>query len=418
MKQLRDPVGADRSGGNESARGSAVGFLASLAIAVMAVVLSVLAAPTPAHAQAVADPDYWAQTVDRQQTVYRFVYDESPQQIPTGYDPVSEAEQILAQRQAALPTSNPESLSLWQQVRGVTVDAALSAPLRALGTIYLAKGTFELGWKIGSGINAKFLHIGIPELTDDSAGGTWDRINWRTANELEYSGAHYPVQEGWVANFGTDRWFAAPCPFTGFSPPPPFTVQGPVDSDAQCWAGAQGYPQIKVLYAWAPENALLAPRPIEPYTDQSYNRSTAAPDPPPQATVEQSVDSALAKPENAELRQWVNYELGSPSETDPTGVGLPNPDIPFEKRREKWEKHDHEFATPHEDENDYWRDAADVIKKADDGTDGYDQCVRSNGTKIYWDESRGAIVFVDGGEIQTFFIPEEGRDYFDSECAK
>ena len=116
-----------------------------------------------AHAQVVADPDYWKQTAARQDTVNRLIYSQSPQTIPPSYDPVREAEEILRQQQRALPSSNPEAPSLWRQIRTITVKSAVSTPPRALGAIGLAVGTFELGWKMGTGINAKFLRVGLPD---------------------------------------------------------------------------------------------------------------------------------------------------------------------------------------------------------------------------------------------------------------
>jgi hypothetical protein len=65
-----------------------------------------------ARAQVVADPDYWKQTAEHRDTVYRFVYGQSPQSIPSGYDPVREAEEILRQRQTALAPSTPNASSL------------------------------------------------------------------------------------------------------------------------------------------------------------------------------------------------------------------------------------------------------------------------------------------------------------------
>jgi hypothetical protein len=96
------------------------------------------------EAQVVTDPDYWKQTPERRATVYRFFYGQSPQAIPSGYDPVAEAEQILRQRQAAVAPSTPGAPSLWQQIRGVTFRAALSAPLRAITPISLAWGPLSL----------------------------------------------------------------------------------------------------------------------------------------------------------------------------------------------------------------------------------------------------------------------------------
>jgi hypothetical protein len=65
-----------------------------------------------------------------------------------------------------------------------------------------------------------------------------------------------------------------------------------------------------------------APGPIEDSTDQPYTKSTAAPTPPAQSTVEQTIDTELGKPENGVLRQWLNYQLGSPGERDPIGDGV------------------------------------------------------------------------------------------------
>lgn len=115
----------------------------------------------PAVAQGV-DSDYWKQAAVRQDTVNRFFYGQSPHAIPSSYDPVREAEQILRQQQRTLPTCNPRSSPLWQQIRGITVKSALSTAPRALGTVGLVVGVFEVGWRIGSGINAKFLKIGVP----------------------------------------------------------------------------------------------------------------------------------------------------------------------------------------------------------------------------------------------------------------
>lgn len=66
-----------------------------------------------AHAQATPDPDYWKQTAERRNTVYRFVYSQSPQTIPTSYDAVAEAERItLREAQRTLPPSDPQARSI------------------------------------------------------------------------------------------------------------------------------------------------------------------------------------------------------------------------------------------------------------------------------------------------------------------
>jgi hypothetical protein len=135
-------------------------------ITLLAIATTAAMTAPAAYAQAVADPAYWKQTAEHRDTVYRFFYRQSPQAIPTGYDPVADAEGILRQHQATLPPSNPEVPGLWQRIRTVPVRAGLSTPLRAMGTIGLAVGAGELGWRIGSGLNAKLVHIGIPGVNN------------------------------------------------------------------------------------------------------------------------------------------------------------------------------------------------------------------------------------------------------------
>ena len=75
------------------------------------------------------------------------------------------------------------------------------------------------------------------------------------------------------------------------------------------------------------ERELEAPSPIEPYVDQPYDRTIAAPAPPPQTTVEQTIETELDKSENQILRDWINYQLGSPGEIDPISghINVPKP---------------------------------------------------------------------------------------------
>lgn len=123
---------------------SAFGFV----LAVLACV--VLAAAPPASAQTVPDPDYWKQTVERRDTVNRLIYSQSPQTIPPSYSAVAAEEEALRQKQLLLPPAYPKAPTLWQQIRTITVETALSTKPRALGTLGLAAGTLYLGVKIGT----------------------------------------------------------------------------------------------------------------------------------------------------------------------------------------------------------------------------------------------------------------------------
>lgn len=296
-----------------------------VALAAVALTLASLARPFSAHAL-IPDPDFWKQTAERQDTVNRLIYAESPQSIPSSYSAMREAEEILRAREQALPPANPQTPGIWQQLRTVTVRSSLSTPMRALGTVGLAVGTFEVGWKIGSGINAKFLHIGIPEATDPTVDYRWTEIRWADALSQTFAGAEWPAADGWLISMrqtccsfdATNRWFDAPCPFSGFTPPAPFVVGGPVATTTQCYGTGvpPGYADASVRYGWASEDALTAAGPIEDYDSQSHTKASPAPTPDSQSTVEDAIEDELAQPENELLLQWLNYNLGSPGESD------------------------------------------------------------------------------------------------------
>lgn len=47
------------------------------------------------------------------------------------------------------------------------------------------------------------------------------------------------------------------------------------------------------------------------------------------------------------------------------------------------------------------------------------KCIRwSDGSVIYWDEEKQAIVIVRNGKIETYFKPDIGREYFRQECER
>jgi hypothetical protein len=406
----------------------------ALCVGVIWLVLAAVAHPAAAL---VADPDYWRQSADRRDTLYRFFYRQSPQAVPSSYDPVAEAEQILRERQAALPASNPQAPSLWQQVRGITVRQALSTPARGLGTVGLGLGAFWAGWKIGSGAHAIWQKISVPEAGEVADSYRWDEIKWSPALSEEYGGARWPAEDGWViwarqncCNYSPLRaWHNWPCRLSGFVPPEPSEIRGPLPTDTQCYGtGVEpGYADLDIYYGWAPEDALKPAGPVEDYTDQPYSHATpAVPDPPPQTTVEQGIDNDLEQPENSLVRQWLNYQLGSPGETDPLGIGEPRPDIDFPNREEKWEIHRHDFDHEHADVDEYWRDAPDVIRKVEDGWPDFEKCIReSDQAEIYWDPEREVIVIVKDGVIDNFFPPRSpidpsdtgyARRYYESQC--
>jgi hypothetical protein len=387
-----------------------------------------------AFGQTVVDPDYWKQTAERQATVERFVYGQSPQAIPASYDPVREAEQILAQEQRALPASSPEVRTLWTQIRNLTVEEGLSTAPRAMGTIGLAVGVFEIGWKIGSGLNAKFLKIGVPEAiphtnTDFRGNGFGQDLVWHAAGfRAEGGGKVIQPVDGFTwtrivdGGYRYSYWKTGTpdsgCDMNRVAPPAELVIETATIAGKDCGYG-EDRASTDYHVAYVPDEQLGAPGPIEPYTNQPYSKSSSAPTPPAQTTVQQGIEDALDNPENGVLRDWVNYKLGSPGQTDPTGLGPANAAIEFPDWFDKWQKHGQEFENPYADPVEYRRDATEIVERGDRGDEGFIKCNRVDGATIYWDPDRRAIVIVKDGKIDNYFPPlptEDAFDYFLQQC--
>jgi hypothetical protein len=383
-----------------------------------------------AYAQAVADPEYWKATPERAQTVYRLFYDEAPQTIPADYDPVAEAEQILRGREAALPASTPEATSIFKAAAEIPIEEGLAPRPGPLYQLALAATAFDVGWKIGSGINAKLLHLGLPGSPDTTALNP--RLQFVQAGTVLHPN-HVMPYDGWVWMFdvaccnGLNHWFEYTDPLTEecsqFVVEPPQgwgEIYRTVDSSS-CWRGYFRDPATaptNTLSLIGHENDVIGSAPIEDYNGQQYGVESPAPTPPPRTTVEQGIRDELAKPESELLTQWLNYHLGSPNETDPLGVGPPNSDIEFVDWYEHWKEHGHEFTPQYDDPEEYRRDATEIVERKRNGDPDILVCQRGGDdpADLYWDPERQAIVVVKDGKITTYFVPDEGFDYWLTQC--
>lgn len=92
------------------------------------------------------------------------------------------------------------SPQLHRELRTVrSAGARVLPPLRSLGTIGLAVGAFDLGWKIGTGINAKLLKIGVPPNGEIPASYSRPIIEFRSAGQRSQLWYKVPIPEdGWV----------------------------------------------------------------------------------------------------------------------------------------------------------------------------------------------------------------------------
>jgi hypothetical protein len=195
-----------------------------------------------------------------------------------------------------------------------------------------------VGWKIGSGINARFLKLGVPEAiphtnTDFRGNGSRQYLTWHSAGYSPYFDRVIQPVDGFTWTRQTDSgsygyWrTGAPentCDHNRVAAPLALTIQTRAFATKDCGYG-EDRASTDYHIAYVTEDDLGAPAPIEPYTNQPYTTSSPAPTAPPQATVEQTIEEQLDKPENELLRDWLNYQLGSPGAEDPTGIGAPNP---------------------------------------------------------------------------------------------
>ena len=316
--------------------------LRALSAALLAL-LVVAAWPATAGALTVTDPDFWKATAARRATVNRFVYDQSPQPIPSSYDSVEEAEGILRSQQSGLSPDNPAARALWQRIRTLTVKEALSTRVGAAGTIGLAVFTGYVGVRIGSGIYQKYFEVKTPPPTPWNP--SWPQsIRFLTEGAPIYEGLSMPYDgwawewrpTGWASgrNFWvtpTENGTAEACPSDANPPDVPDNfelVDGTPHPNCNSYYNGGGNGGVGHA-ATLRENQLGAGSPIEDYSGQSYDYWFPTPPEPAQATVEAGIETELGNVENAQLRQWLNYALRSPGERNPVGneVNVPKPTV-------------------------------------------------------------------------------------------
>lgn len=214
--------------------------------------------------------------------------------------------------------NNVSSEKLHRELRTIRMSTKVLPPLRVLGTFGLAVGVFDLGWKIGTGINTKFLKIGVPDASPAGQSWQWHRVTWRTARSGSYFGASWPAEDSWVVSLKQtccwyderEWWFSPPCSLTGFTPPAPFVI-GSASSTARCTSGS---PPLTVYWGAAGENALAARGPIEDFTTQAFTRTTTAWDDKPAdgSQLETRVRAQL------ESGNYPSYEAWAAERLDPT----------------------------------------------------------------------------------------------------
>jgi beta-lactam-binding protein with PASTA domain len=96
-------------------------------------------------------------------SVPNYVQSQAPSQEVADYVCNQVCQRLRAARRAPMP--NEVGAAAVRREEFALMEAVGSAPyLRALGTVGLGAEAFSLGWKIGTGIRAKFMHVEMPAI--------------------------------------------------------------------------------------------------------------------------------------------------------------------------------------------------------------------------------------------------------------
>ena len=203
-----------------------------------------------------------------------------------------------------------------------------------------ALGAFGVGFLIGTGINQKFLRIGLPDGAAPAGSvSNFDYLNGQLvlypANYDFYFGATTDQAEYLYEAYlsGTTyrpvRWFNSPCQFTGFEPPPLARMRTNVPTTANCYVPATGgTAPITVMYPYFLKKDLLRLGIIHPYsasTDPAPNATVASPPDPGASPVGTALGPLLDSDGYDSLRQYLDWakEPDRAPEEDPRKTGIP-----------------------------------------------------------------------------------------------
>jgi hypothetical protein len=221
--------------------------------------------------------------------------------------------------------NQPSSQALHAELRTARSTATKVLPrLRTLGTVGLAIGAAELGWKIGTGIRTKLLKIGLPDPPQPKASPASGTLSFQSAGYSSSFNTTPLPADGWLLKwwYGSSQWTSVnllhgwghACAYlTG--PPQDFRVLSGVATVGWCEP-----PPVPVESYWLKENELKAIAPVQDYVDQPYQRETFNWEDKPQSKeqLETRTRTALESDEYRLLDPWYAHQLDPQTYEDPT----------------------------------------------------------------------------------------------------
>lgn len=230
----------------------------------------------------------------------------------------SECESLWASERGGISGAKNQTEFL-KQSRNARVLPRLYPALRTLGTIGLAAGTFELGWRIGTGIRTKVLRIGLPGPPPTKVGPGTGSLMFRYAGSvITLNGSPMP-EDGWLYTYRADAqnwesvnlsqgWSGACAYLTG--PPSGLTV---ISGTATNWC----YATAPVESYYYPETDLPASSPAEDDTGQPADATTPTWPGQPQSRTDLDAVVRSAVGSSPLLEEFLCYQLNSQACQDP-----------------------------------------------------------------------------------------------------
>jgi hypothetical protein len=281
------------------------------------------------HASAQTETGWFAShTEEEQQAIIDYLYLHGPQGV-TPY-PGAPAETGLDLERAIREEGLlDEGADLAAESTEVMEETGLIRQLWELAPSIAAVGTaFSAGILIGSGVNAKFLHLGLdtgsaPNGSDtefcysEACGGLakffpFESSVYYNATVQQVPGAYLYYGSLNGSRFTPVRWFEPPCHFTGFEGPPRSRLASDIGAGVDCVVSAGEVASVRVDYPYAlPSDFLRLDflHPYDPEIDGEPDIAKPAPPDPGVSTVEDRAENALDGEGQQLHRDWIDWRL-------------------------------------------------------------------------------------------------------------
>lgn len=289
--------------------------------------------------------------------IVEFNYRGSAQASPPTCGPVCRDLRAAEARPGGWSTPTVEKLS--REARTLRVATGLSSAIRLTGGVTLAAASFDIGYRIGSGFNAKFFKVGMPAKSPVQTNAPQKLADWSSCSptnpcsigNVETATVTQPTyvwtwDAAWNTPYGANYWSWRSNDIDCSHPAPPAGAPN-VFETAGAWNGCSTANNVGTnSSAWWYPNEFRAASPVQDYTDQPYTYQDWPPGDPGVTTVATRTRTELESDNYPTLNRQLEFELGVPGVCDPVEPAICNPPQTDRDRERLCEKSPPENADP------------------------------------------------------------------------